>query len=1101
MKNKRYLGLAILFLLILLPAMYYSEVKCYDGKLQTWLTLNLREYWTDTPISNVSISVGILISGKRINLRPYVSDEFGKVSVYLGEFSNKELATPPKLTDLTLSNNYTLIKVNSIFLEDVKYSAQYVLGQTQFSNMQIALEQETSGNKSVIKANCWVLKGKLITVSDCDPVTGEKSVADIKIAAKAILKNETEIKSYESLYFVPLNYEVLISHAPKTKVEYWYPPLKVLIDENTSIINWMYHAAKSYGNYRMNLINKEVYWLKSAGLSVNREVGEYEALENLLKRVLSLYERRDYSAALSGMRILKNRMTDLETWLSNLRILALIGTISISLFTYSLSSILSGFIFEEPTKNRERLITKVMIFISLLIFFSLADPSSKIAYALIIEGALNSPVPEINTTTVLLGTLIIGALTYFLITLVSVKRSPITSLALQLGVRSLKRRPVRTLLTLITIIIIVSSSMIFVNICVARETKVRSSWPSTNFSGLIIKSGGSLGEISAYDVKWIEEQEWCKEVSYMEKIKELEPVSEGSISRTTLLNTGTETRVINVIFLDPVFMDKYYNFSRYVRGFWKDFLKGEKVILLPTKYDVAIGEYVTLSLDETLLSGEPVYLGRRNLGQFRVIGKFETTQISALKKIDNSLLFEDTSNIVLIPIDAIKDPSVTISEVTVVPNFGYDPLELAKELAYLLGFQVIANKNGLAVLVVWSLEISSAGFIQFTVPIIVAGLMTYVTMSSIYEERKRETLVLATLGLDPRNTLLVFLVEALLLGLLGTFIGFFGTYILSVMAPLTLTHYANPSVFTFFAALFVGTIMVFLGGYVPSVRAQGLSLMGRMKTRKLLGELIDEGDNFIFPLPIRESIQNSELLYNYSRETLEKLPSSLVDHRSIKGEIYGDGSFNISFAVPATGAFIPCNLRGEKNEDIIVLSIAFPKSFREYERIRKILRDLESYMIGFSTWRDMQLRMKIVREAPKKQKTMDEVLEEMKTVIEQIKDFNKKLGILEAQKGKLAEEIYNEFRQKYLSMIDEKYKFLRSISIGLESYSSKIQEEIKRINLEIERVTIAYNLGEISEEEYVKTCSPMQNNLTSLKSKLKEIEEILEFLRKPLGIF
>ncbi|MBS7638936.1 CdvA-like protein [Candidatus Bathyarchaeota archaeon] len=124
--------------------------------------------------------------------------------------------------------------------------------------------------------------------------------------------------------------------------------------------------------------------------------------------------------------------------------------------------------------------------------------------------------------------------------------------------------------------------------------------------------------------------------------------------------------------------------------------------------------------------------------------------------------------------------------------------------------------------------------------------------------------------------------------------------------------------------------------------------------------------------------------------------------------------------------------------------------------------------------------MKIVRETPKKQKTMDE--------------------ILEVQKGKLTEEIYSEFRQKYLGMLDEKFKTLRSVTIGLEPYLEQIQEEIKKINVEIERVTVAYNLGEISEEEYIKICSPLQSRLAALKSKLRELEEIFEFLRKPIGI-
>ncbi|MEM2027331.1 MAG: FtsX-like permease family protein, partial [Candidatus Bathyarchaeia archaeon] len=993
----------------------------------------------------------------------------------------------------------------------------YASGQTQFSDMQITIEQkieegEVNGTEkeiAIIEVNCWLLKGKLISISDCDPVTGEKPVIRVTLAAS--VPDGVKKEAYKSLYFVPIGYELTIRYIPKTKGGYIYPPLKILVDETLSSVNWMYHAAKSYGNYRMNSVGREIEWLGSAGLSVSRESEEKMALEKLLNRILDLYKKEDYSAAFSGMRIFLNRMDNLERWLSNLKALSMMSTICISLFTFALSSILAGFIFEEPAKNKERAIVKAVLFTSLLIFFFLIDPSSKVACALLVERTLSSPLLQINAPTVILGLFVIGALIYFLATLLSVKRSPVTDLSLQLGVRSLKRRPLRTTLTLITAIIIVSASMTFVNISIARETKIGGSWPGTNISGLRIYSEGLTG-LSIHDITWIREQEMCEKIGYIEKIKTLEMLGEGQISRIAFLNIGGEkSHVINLVCVDPDFMEKYYNFSKYVRGFWREFSEGEKVALLPVKYDVAIGEYVTLSVDEKLMVGMGVIdLGTRTLGRFKVVGKFDYAQISLLKGIDNNPLLDDVSNTVLLPIKSVNDTSLFISEATVITRAGFDPVDVAKELAYLLGFPIVANKNGLSVLVRWTLEVSIAGFLPYIIPLAVASLMMYITMSSVYEERKRELFTLATLGLDPRNMLLAFLVEALLIGLIGTFVGFFGTYIIStallalssLLKVETAFYYVSWSPLSFFAALFIGVVTVFLGGYIPSIRAQGLSLMGRAKTRELAGELIIEGENAIFQLPIRETLQNSELLYEYSKETLRKISLRLVDPHSIKGEIYGDGTFSISFMALGSGqsVFIPCVLKGERSEDILTLSVVFPKSYREYEQINRILRDLEAYIIGFSSWRDMQLKMRIIRETPKKQKTMDEILDEIKALIKEIKDLNRKLGILESQKGRLTEELYNEFRQKYLNMINEKFKALRSISVGLEPYMSQIQEEIRRTSLEIERTTIAYNLGEISEEEYIKTCSPLQNNLVALKNKLSEVEEVMEFLRKPLGI-
>ncbi|MEM1507087.1 MAG: FtsX-like permease family protein [Candidatus Bathyarchaeia archaeon] len=1113
MKNKRNINpalwiLATLSLIAFSLIACSSKVECYDGNVQVWLRFSLREYRSDNPLNNVSVSIKISTPKGRFELGPYVSNETGIIVVPLGEFSAKDLSTPLRLTDLVLSGDYIPIKVNNVFLEDIPFSAQYKSRQVEFSNMQITVEHEFFERTAVVNVDCWALRGKLVSISDCDPITGERSVIGIKMAAKAVPEDEVKRDVYESLYFIPVGYSTLIYHAPKTRVEYVYPNLKIVVDENTSSLNWMYHAAKSYGNYRMGLVDREINWLKSAGLSLDREIEEKSALESLLDRILSLYEKEDYSTALSGIRLFINRINDLEKWLSNLKTFSLASTICISLFVFGLSSILSGFIFNEPSKNKERAAMKAALFTSLLAFFFLTDPSSRITCAILVESAFSSPLPEINVPTILLGLFVIGVLIYFLATVISIKRSPVTDLALQLGVRSLKRRPLRTLLTLITIVIIVSSAIAFVNISAARETRVKGSWPSTNVLGLKISVDPvTPAGLSSHDVEWIEEQEWCDEVTYVERVKAYEPLGETYISRVVLFSFGAENpRIASLICVDPIFMEKHYNFSRYIRGLWKDFSRGEKVALLPARYDVAIGDYVMLSVEETLMTPfGAVPLGSRDLGRFRVVGKFEPAQLSDFKGIDGSPLFTELLNAVLLPVNSIEDPSMAISEVTVIVKSGFDPLEAARELAYLLGLPVVANKNGLAILVRWGLEISSTGVLQYIVPLLVAGLMMYITALSIFEERKRDLFTLATLGLDPQNVLLTFLVETLLMGLLGTFIGFFGTHILStilsLIPPLKMGIPYNP--FSFFVALLVGVATVFLGGYLPSVKAQGLSLMGRPKTRELLGEIIVEGDNAVFQLPIRETLQSSELLYDYSREILRKVPSSLVDPHSIKSEIYGDGSFNISFVVlsGSQSVFIPCNLKGERNEDVLTLSIIFPKSFMEYERIKRILRDLEAHMIGFSSWRDMQLRMRIVREAPKKQKTMDEILDEMKLLIKEIKDLNRKIGILEAQKGKLTEEIYREYRQKYLNMINEKFKALRSTSVGLEPYLSQIQEEIRRTNLEIERVTIAYNLGEISEEDYIKMCSPLQNNLAALKNRLSEVEEILEFLRKPLGIF
>ncbi len=1107
--------LIILFVSLLLTCSYTASDAIQDENNDLWLILHLRDYKTDLPVSNISVTLTIFTTQKEMRFGPVLTNETGIIQLFFGDALKAFYNAKYPILKLDISNNYTLIKLNETFLEDLQYTAEYSQNHTRYTITGIARFRDifkispsllaSLENKTFIKMNLWVLKGKLVKISDSDPMTGMKDIISLKPAVKAIIDDEKST-DYERSYFFPLGYNVTILHKPKSKTEFTYPPLKVTVNENTTLINWMYHAAKAYIDYEMLEIDDEIGFFNSSGFSLDREIEEYTAIKTLLNRVLDLYQKREYGPAFGGSRIAKNKMADLKKWLSNLKNYALVTSIGIYIFVYIFASLIPALIFEEPAQNKIRLFGKVLIFSILILIFSLTHPALKMTYAIVIFKLIGSPTFYVDLPITLSGCFMLGSLTYFLITLLSIKKAPITDLALQLGVRNLKRRVFRSVLTLVTITIIVFSSIIFVNVSMSRSVRVKNAYPGTEREGVLIEPDINVAPLSEYDVNWIREQEWCKDLGYMERIRLYEEKGDSTLVCSGVLQVAEQKNPAEIVAIDPAFMDKYYNFSKYVRGLWQEFLEGKNVTIIPTSYNIQINDYVTLGIDEMLISetGESS-LGVRPLGDFRVIGKFDPLALSKLVKIDGTPLFEDASNLVFVPNGTVKDPSIVISEVMIVPSEGFDPVEVAEEVAYMLGVPAIANKNGLARWIEWSLELSTSGLIPFLIPLAISSLMVYNIMASVYEERKREFTMLATLGLDPKNAFKVFIIEAFLLGLIGTLFGFLGSYIFvmisspwQALSNLSFSS-ANWSISTILIALFTGIIMTFLGSYIPAVRTQGLSLMGRVKKRRFLGELVTEGDTTTFTLPIRETVQNSEILYTYIRETLGKIKASRVDTRTIKGEIFGDGSFIVSFvALGSKGSvFIPCEIRGIREKEILVPVVHFPSKYRVYGEIRDILRDLEEHMIGFSAWKDLQIKMKIVREAPKKRKTPEEILDEIREIIAQIKDCDKKLRTLETQKDKISEEVYDEFRQKYIDRINDFSKRLRSMVIGLESHSRQLLQEIKKVEIEVQRITTAYNLGEISEEEYVKTCGPLQGRLANLKRKIKEIEEIYEFLKAP----
>jgi len=1150
--------LFLLFLASIVPINASAASEMNSGfEIDLWIVLRFRDYETDLSVSNLSVTATINLpfppwqkeialrtneTGtiqtflEKLEIQEYSRSDLEKNSVNkLREIANnigipdwgnkqqlierileaqqvsgwKKLLKPSRLQDLQLSDNYTLIKVENTYVEDIKYSAEYIANTTIYEGLQISLTYNFD-NSCLIEGDIWLLKGKIVKVSDCNPITGERENLSLKPAVKTGIKNEKS--DYESYYLVPINYEVTVFHDVETWEEYQsrkngldeqiFSPLTVEVDENTTVINWMFHAAREYVDRQEQVIDKEMEWLSSCGYPLERENEEYEAVKSLLNRVLELYENGEYVSALGGAKIADKKLTELKKWITETKTLAALTTLGISLFAYGLASLASSLIFEEQTERKKRLAVKVVFFSVLTLIFSITHPALKIVFTSII-GARHADLPLS-----LLGCFIIAGLTYFLIQLTSLKKKPMMDLALQLGVRSLKRRLPRTILTLATITIIVSSAIIFVNVSLSRETKIKRQWEGTSIQGIIVKPDTSHAPISEYDVNWTRSQKWCADLGYREEIRASEITEEGSIQRIGLLTIGEETTYVDIVGIDPVFMKDHYNLTKRFRGSLEEFLEGKKVAILPSTFRVTPNEYVTLGVEEEIIvkgrSGPPLIV-RRTFGEFRVVGTFDPlTAFINMTKIDNTPLFEEPSTLVLVPIRSIDDPSITISEVTVLTKRGFDPVKVAEELAYSLAATVVANKDGLAQEIVWSTELSVSGLIPFIPPLLIAGLMMYTTMASVYEERRREFTTLATLGLDPKNTFRVFLVEALLLGLIGTFLGFFGSYILGAsLFHLTngsfpsCAHWSMPAIIV---ALLTGVFMVFLGAYVPAVRAQGLSLMGRVKRRQLIGELISEGEVTSFTLPIRESVQNGEMLYAYVRETLGKFKTPLVDPHTVKGEMYRDGTFKVSFTALSGGqsVFIPCEIKGTLMEgDILVPVIEFPTSFKAYSHIREMLRDLEQYMIRYSAWKEMRFKLKVVREAPKRRKTMEEILVEIREIINQIKDCNKKLNLLEKQRSELSEEVYNEFRQKYVKMVEEKSKQLRSMTTNLEPYRTELEKEIDKTKVEVERLTTARNLEEITEEEYIRKGGPLQTRLDTLRGKLKEIDEFFEFLKRP----
>ena len=1100
-----FLTILIALTLTLPTQLHQAEGQIPAGMVDLYAIIYLRDYRTDMPIVNVSALATIWSGWKTARIGPSISNETGAIQASLGRVADVARPPTPQLQELTLLANYTLIKVCDRFIEEESFEGSYAKGISSYRRMKVNLYLRREGGRVYIECFLWMLEGMLVKVSDRDPFTGKLQPLRMAPALKAVVKEEYDgIKlEYESLYFFPLNYPVTIIHQ-------FYPPLVATVSNETVLINWMYHAAKARVETMTHPLDSELSWLKSLGFPMESEMEDYRAAKRSFGQSLSLFENTNYTAAIGAINLAASKLRELGKTLSYIRIYAAAGSLGIYLLVFCLASLLPAMLFEG---RKPRIIFKIIILVSLLTLFSLTQPSMKLTSAMVVEAITKTSLPSIDLTEVLWVCFLLGASLYFIMAALSMRRSLLTELSLDMAMRDLKRRKFRTLATLITLTTVVASAIMFINITVGFTLRSES-WRGGALNGIIIKVDISLNPLTKYDVSWIRGQPWCDDVGYFEEILRMEQLEEKEISRIGVIIFKDRVLQAKIVGIDPAFMEKIFKLREYIRG---GYLKeGEEAVIISSSFThISMNDDVTLAIEKTeSILGSPAPTVYEVIGRFKVKGKIEVEKLPELKGIDGRAIFEDMERLVLVPVNTVAKPYMRIAGASIIVKRGYDPLSLAEDLVSMFGATAIANANGVATKLERVFEVAVAGFGPQIIPIIIAALLTYVTIDSIYEERKAELKTLATLGLDPTSTFQIIIVESLVLGLLATVLGFFGSNIVAITIPyiasfLKSLGFPTPEVpampvrwptSALFAAFLTGVVTSFLGGYLPSIKTQRLSLLGGVKRRHLLSELTTRREKTSFPLPIKAPLFDGELLYEYTVENLGRFKPGVIDLHSIKGEKFRDGTFIVSFSAIGSGAtvFIPFKLKGEKVEDSLTPVVEFPTEYKSYKNLEDILRRLEEHAIAYPSWRDKRLKLKIIRTAPEvREETPEEVLAEARKLMSEAKIVDSRLKELEAMRLRLSEEIYSEFKEKYIKRSKSLYNQLRPLVTKLEPYYKQIQQEMGAIALEMERVNTAHTLGEMGDEEYAKTYGPLERKLVAFREKVKELEELFTFLQMP----
>ncbi|MEM2409633.1 MAG: FtsX-like permease family protein, partial [Thermofilaceae archaeon] len=367
------------------------------------------------------------------------------------------------------------------------------------------------------------------------------------------------------------------------------------------------------------------------------------------------------------------------------------------------------------------------------------------------------------------------------------------------------------------------------------------------------------------------------------------------------------------------------------------------------------------------------------------------------------------------------------------------------------------------------------------------------------EDRRRDVYTMATLGADPKNLFNAMIVEASIIGIVASYLGWLLAPVINLVpssftflfggAPIAISP---PPVESLFYAAGLGLATSVLSAYVPSRRASGLSRMGREEKKVISpSELKLVGGMAIYELPVRVSVFESEALYRYLKEILPK--------KDILGEeVYLDGTFAISFAIlppHMRGTLVTCRLRTVKRGDSLILQLEVPEEYRSYIYLSDVIYALETKLLDYSKWRDTQFRYQILRYAPRREVlTLDALLERSSNVMARARELELKLRRLDEMKATISTSLYTEYERKYRRELNMLIRELLTLSLRLEPFVSQLRDEMRKLESEREKHRVAYELGELSEAEYKAAVEPIEKQLDEYASRLKMIEEVNSFL-------
>jgi len=1056
---------------------------------QAQLLIVAREYPTGKPLGGVSLNVTLWLDGRTIVLSARANpvgiwaeplETVPREAYLLGVASG-----PANYTGFSLPQPSVPVRVADTLIEEVDYRATFQprANITVFSDLRVPLQVVREANTSVVRCAIWLAPAKPVNVSALDPVTRRPVRLTVKPGVALAPRG------YLVSFLVPINYPVLVTAdttlAEARRLRFW-------VSNDTRLIPWSYYAADAFLSSQLSVIDDSLRQLESIGYPTEELRRDASMLKAIAQQALFFFERGNYTSAVGALLSLVSGTNALKSRVDGLFSYSQFAALGIILLTLAFSHTFSMLLFE---RGRALYASRLALLVALLLAATLTSPTMRLAAAGLL-GALGVPLAALDLPTLAAGVLTMGFLAYALLMLVSLAAGPVRGFWLYLAIRYMKSKRLRTVLVLVTMTLVVASALAVSGVSLGASTAVRTS-TGTGFYGLDLEVNTIRRPygLNATEIEWIKTLLNASDVGRMATVP---PTYIG------VLVSGRDTQAMifaQLIALDMRFAARYFNLTAavYEGRLPRD---GAVEVLLPKGFAeiMRVGDSVWLFFAQPGMQGPPAPAGPVWDTPVKIAGFFDPLVLNSTLDPELRPLFGDLSRVnflVIVPCNPFAS-RLAVSRIWFITANTTAVRQVAELVFSSLPVTVHVLQGKRVTTYESTFQFSFRGA-EAIVLLLIAALMNSVVMLGHVEDRRRDVFTMATLGADPKSLFNAMLVEAAILGVVASYLGWLAAPLINAALSALSAWWGGTAlevsplpVESMFYAAGIGLAVSVLSAYVPSRRASGLSRMGR-EERKVISpsELKLVGGMAIYELPIRVSVFESEALYRYLKEILPK--------KDILGEeVYLDGTFAISFAIlppHMRGALVTCRLRTVKRGDSLALLLEVPEEYKSYMYLSDVVYALETKLLDYSKWRDSQFRYQILRYAPRRETlTLDALLERCKDTMAKAREMELKLRRLDEMKATISTSLYTEYERRYRRQLNSLIRELLTLSLRLEPFVGQLREEIRKLEAELEKHKVAYELGELSEAEFKAAAEPLEKQLDEYRSRLKMIEEVSQFL-------